>query len=75
MTSVQEAVATIIREMVIGSGLSQPRIAAGTGIDKGAFSLKIRGHRPWSLSDLEALGKFFRTSGSEILRKAEQMAG
>lgn len=67
--------ATIIREMVIGSGLSQPRIAAGVGIDKGAFSLKLRGHRAWSIPDLELLGRFFRTSASEILRKAEEMVG
>lgn len=57
----------ILRQYIAKSGISWSELAAGSGINKFVFHLKMWGIVQWKLTDVVNICCFFRTPNAEHL--------
>lgn len=61
-------VAANIRAEAARRGVTQVQIAQHLGVNQSVVSHRYRGHREWSLSEIEAVARLLRTTTSELVR-------
>lgn len=66
-------VAANVRAESARRGVSQSDLAQALGVNQSTISHRWRGIREWSLSEIEAVAHYLRTTTSTLLRSEEEL--
>lgn len=71
--TIEEAFATVLRELRASKGLTQERLAFEADLDRTFISLLERGHRQPSLSTVFQLSKALDVSATQVVQLVEDL--
>lgn len=65
-------VGSVLKERLDAHGITQRSVATATGIDSGQLSRYLRGVKPWTLTELDAVCAYLGTNLTDVIAAAEQ---